>query len=193
MSLPLLRPAADWPQVLLARVLSRDPKVVVVSQPTRGLDVGASEYVREELLARRADGAAVLLMSEDLDELVRIATERFGLSETRLSAGRRVPGRRAPAAARGVRRVARGAGRPLPARVVRGRGGIRGEAAAERGPDRLRGGRGVLRPGRCGLAHLLLRRRPRQIPSHLGGSSSSRPPLRKPPVSSPRAGRKMPL
>ena len=43
-------------KVLLARVLSRDPKVVIVSQPTRGLDVGASEYVREELLARRAEG-----------------------------------------------------------------------------------------------------------------------------------------
>jgi ABC-type uncharacterized transport system ATPase subunit len=60
-------------KVLLARVLSRDPKVVIVSQPTRGLDVGASEYVREELLARRADGAAILLMSEDLDELLSLS------------------------------------------------------------------------------------------------------------------------
>ncbi len=60
-------------KVLLARVLSRDPKVLIVSQPTRGLDVGASEYVREELLARRRDGAAILLMSEDLDELLSIS------------------------------------------------------------------------------------------------------------------------
>ncbi|MFN8519211.1 MAG: ABC transporter ATP-binding protein [Chloroflexota bacterium] len=60
-------------KVLLARVLSRDPRLVVVSQPTRGLDVGATEYVRQELLARRAAGAGVLLVSEDLDELLALA------------------------------------------------------------------------------------------------------------------------
>ncbi len=71
-------------KVLLARVLSRDPKVVVVSQPTRGLDVGASEYVRSELLARRADGAAILLMSEDLDELVSLSDRIVVLYEGRV-------------------------------------------------------------------------------------------------------------
>jgi simple sugar transport system ATP-binding protein len=71
-------------KVLLARVLSRDPKVVVVSQPTRGLDVGASEYVREELLARRAEGAAILLMSEDLDELVSLSDRIIVLYEGRI-------------------------------------------------------------------------------------------------------------
>ena len=71
-------------KVLLARVLSRDPKVVVVSQPTRGLDVGASEYVREELLARRAEGAAILLMSEDLDELVGLSDRIVVLYEGRI-------------------------------------------------------------------------------------------------------------
>jgi simple sugar transport system ATP-binding protein len=71
-------------KVLLARVLSRDPKVVVVSQPTRGLDVGASEYVREELLARRRDGAAILLMSEDLDELVNLSDRIVVLYEGRV-------------------------------------------------------------------------------------------------------------
>jgi simple sugar transport system ATP-binding protein len=60
-------------KVLLARVLSRDPRLVVVSQPTRGLDVGATEYVRSELLARRAAGAAILLVSEDLDELLALS------------------------------------------------------------------------------------------------------------------------
>ena len=60
-------------KVLLARVLSRDPRVVVVSQPTRGLDVGATEYVRSELLARREGGAAILLVSEDLDELLALS------------------------------------------------------------------------------------------------------------------------
>ena len=71
-------------KVLLARVLSRDPRVIVVSQPTRGLDVGASEYVREELLARRRDGAAILLMSEDLDELLGLSDRIVVLYEGRI-------------------------------------------------------------------------------------------------------------
>jgi simple sugar transport system ATP-binding protein len=68
-------------KVLLARVLSRDPRVVVVSQPTRGLDVGASEYVREEILARRRDGAAILLFSEDLEELLSLSDRLVVLYE----------------------------------------------------------------------------------------------------------------
>jgi general nucleoside transport system ATP-binding protein len=71
-------------KVLLARVLSRDPKVVVVSQPTRGLDVGASEYVRGELLARRAAGAAIVLVSEDLDELLALSDRLVVLYEGRI-------------------------------------------------------------------------------------------------------------
>ena len=60
-------------KVLLARVLSRNPKVVIVPQPTRGLDVGATDYVREQLLEQRKRGAAVLLISEDLDEVLALA------------------------------------------------------------------------------------------------------------------------
>ena len=71
-------------KVLLARVLSRDPRVIVVSQPTRGLDVGATEYVREELLARRRDGAAILLVSEDLDELLSLSDRIVVLYEGRI-------------------------------------------------------------------------------------------------------------
>jgi simple sugar transport system ATP-binding protein len=71
-------------KVLLARVLSRDPRVIVVAQPTRGLDVGASEYVREELLARRRDGAAILLISEDLDELLSLSDRVVVLYEGRV-------------------------------------------------------------------------------------------------------------
>jgi ABC-type uncharacterized transport system ATPase subunit len=71
-------------KVLLARVLSRDPRVIIVSQPTRGLDVGASEYVRKELLDRRRDGAAILLMSEDLDELVGLSDRIVVLYEGRV-------------------------------------------------------------------------------------------------------------
>jgi ABC-type uncharacterized transport system ATPase subunit len=60
-------------KVLLARVLARRPKVLVVSQPTRGLDVGATEYVREQLLAQRAAGGAILLISEDLEEIFELS------------------------------------------------------------------------------------------------------------------------
>jgi general nucleoside transport system ATP-binding protein len=55
--------------VLLARALSRRPKVLVVAQPTRGLDIGAYRYVHSQLQELRDAGAGVLLISEDLDEL----------------------------------------------------------------------------------------------------------------------------
>lgn len=71
-------------KVLLARVLSRDPRIVVVSQPTRGLDVGATEYVRAQLLARRAAGAGILLVSEDLDELIELADRLVVIYEGRI-------------------------------------------------------------------------------------------------------------
>lgn len=60
-------------KVLLARVLSRNPKAVIVPQPTRGLDVGATDYVRHQLLEQRKSGAAVLLISEDLDEILALS------------------------------------------------------------------------------------------------------------------------
>ncbi|MEA2001638.1 MAG: ABC transporter ATP-binding protein [Actinomycetota bacterium] len=60
-------------KVLLARVLAREPSALVVSQPTRGLDIGATDYVRKQLLSRREQGAAILLISEDLDELLLLS------------------------------------------------------------------------------------------------------------------------
>ena len=71
-------------KVLLARVLSRDPQVLVVSQPTRGLDVGATDDVRAEILARRAAGTAILLVSEDLDELLALSDRLIVLYEGRI-------------------------------------------------------------------------------------------------------------
>jgi simple sugar transport system ATP-binding protein len=60
-------------KVILARVIERQPKVIIVAQPTRGLDVGATEYVRSKLLEQRDQGAAILLISEDLDEILELA------------------------------------------------------------------------------------------------------------------------
>jgi general nucleoside transport system ATP-binding protein len=60
-------------KVILARVLERQPQVIIVAQPTRGLDVGATEYVHSKLREQRERGAAILLISEDLDELFTLA------------------------------------------------------------------------------------------------------------------------
>ena len=60
-------------KVILARVLERNPQAIVVAQPTRGLDIGATEYVRHKLIEQRRKGAAILLFSEDLDELLELA------------------------------------------------------------------------------------------------------------------------
>jgi simple sugar transport system ATP-binding protein len=58
---------------LLARVIERNPKAIVVAQPTRGLDVGATEYVHNKLVEQQQKGAAILLISEDLDEILELA------------------------------------------------------------------------------------------------------------------------
>jgi simple sugar transport system ATP-binding protein len=60
-------------KVVLARELSRQVKLVVACQPTRGLDVGSIEFVHERLLAERNSGRAVLLISTELDEVVALA------------------------------------------------------------------------------------------------------------------------
>jgi simple sugar transport system ATP-binding protein len=61
-------------KVILAREFSQEPKCLIVHQPTRGLDVGATEYVRRRLLEQRNRGAGVLLISEDLDEILNLSS-----------------------------------------------------------------------------------------------------------------------
>ena len=73
-------------KVVLARVLAQHPKVLVVAQPTRGLDVSATEYVRSKLLEQRAEGAAILLISEDLDEIMHLSDTIAVLYEGRIMA-----------------------------------------------------------------------------------------------------------
>ncbi|MEX1071873.1 MAG: ABC transporter ATP-binding protein [Anaerolineales bacterium] len=60
-------------KMVLARELSRQPRAIVAAQPTRGLDIGATEYVRGLLLEQRLAGAAILLISEDLDEILALS------------------------------------------------------------------------------------------------------------------------
>ena len=71
-------------KVLLARAIARDPRALVASQPTRGLDVAACEYVYSQLRALREDGAGVLLISEDLDELLGVCDRIVVILEGRI-------------------------------------------------------------------------------------------------------------
>ena len=75
-------------KLILGRVMANDPCLVLANQPTRGLDVGAVNYVHEQLLAARKRGAALLLISEDIDELLSLSDRvavmfRGSLSESR--------------------------------------------------------------------------------------------------------------
>jgi len=63
-------------KLILARVLERAPRIILANQPTRGLDVGAQAEIHRRLIAARDRGAAVLVISEDLDELFVLA-DRF--------------------------------------------------------------------------------------------------------------------
>jgi simple sugar transport system ATP-binding protein len=60
-------------KVILAREIDRDPRVLIAAQPTRGLDVGAIEFVHRRLIAERDEGRAVLLVSLELDEILSLS------------------------------------------------------------------------------------------------------------------------
>ena len=59
-------------KVIVARELSRPTKLLVASQPTRGLDVGSIEYVHRQIVKERDNGSAVLLVSSELDEVLAL-------------------------------------------------------------------------------------------------------------------------
>jgi len=65
-------------KVVVARELATNPILVIAAQPTRGLDVGATEYIHEVLIALRDAGVAVLLVSAELDEIQNLA-DRIGV------------------------------------------------------------------------------------------------------------------
>ena len=72
-------------KALLARELAFDPKAVIVAQPTRGLDIAATRFVHEKFLALRAAGRAVLVISEDLDELMALSDRIAVIYEGRIA------------------------------------------------------------------------------------------------------------
>jgi simple sugar transport system ATP-binding protein len=65
-------------KVILARETSGHPELMIAMHPTRGLDVGATEAVHKILIKQRDEGAAILLISEDLDELLSL-TDRLAI------------------------------------------------------------------------------------------------------------------
>jgi len=73
-------------KLILAREILRHPQVLIVSQPTRGLDVGAVEFVHRQLLELRRQGTAIILISLELDEILTLSDEIGVLFRGRLSA-----------------------------------------------------------------------------------------------------------
>jgi simple sugar transport system ATP-binding protein len=60
-------------KVIVAREFTRPTKLMIASQPTRGLDVGSIEYIHNRLIEKRDEGAAVLLVSPELDEILQLS------------------------------------------------------------------------------------------------------------------------
>lgn len=71
-------------KVILAREISSNPKLIVSMQPTRGLDVGAIESIQTLLLEQRKKGAAILLISEELEELLTLSDRIAVISEGKI-------------------------------------------------------------------------------------------------------------
>lgn len=82
-------------KVVLGREIDSNPRVLVAAQPTRGLDVGATEYVHKALLAQRDAGAAILLISTELEEVLALSDRIVVIYEGRIVG--EVPGDRANA------------------------------------------------------------------------------------------------
>jgi general nucleoside transport system ATP-binding protein len=73
-------------KVVVAREVSRDPSVLIAAQPTRGLDVGAIEFVHRRLVEQRDEGKAVLLVSLELEEILSLADRILVLYEGKIAA-----------------------------------------------------------------------------------------------------------
>src|SRR4029453_4948562 len=82
-------PAASWSggnqqKVVIARELTAEPKVIIAAQPTRGLDVGAIEFVHRRLVEERDAGCGVLLVSLELEEVRSLSDRVLVIYEGRI-------------------------------------------------------------------------------------------------------------
>ncbi|MGD9173967.1 MAG: ABC transporter ATP-binding protein [Desulfobacterales bacterium] len=71
-------------KIMLARELAGEPLLIIASQPTRGLDVGAMEYIHQRLVRERERGAGILLISDDLDEIFALSDRIVVLYEGKI-------------------------------------------------------------------------------------------------------------
>lgn len=72
-------------KIVVARELNRQPKLVIACQPTRGVDIGSSKYIRECLLDVKKNGGSVLLVSADLDEIQELSDRIIVMYDGRIS------------------------------------------------------------------------------------------------------------
>jgi ABC-type uncharacterized transport system ATPase subunit len=91
---PLLKTAnfsgGNQQKIVLAREIERNPAVILVGQPTRGVDIGAIEFIHKRIVAMRDAGKAVLLVSVELDEIFALADRIVCLCGGRIT-GERLP------------------------------------------------------------------------------------------------------
>ena len=90
---PLLKTAnfsgGNQQKIVLAREIERNPKVILVGQPTRGVDIGAIEFIHKRIVAMRDAGKAVLLVSVELDEIFALSDRIIVLCGGRVTGERR--------------------------------------------------------------------------------------------------------
>ena len=71
-------------KIVLAREIETDPDLLLVGQPTRGVDIGAIEFIHRRLIALRDQGKAILLVSVELDEILGLADRILVMNEGRV-------------------------------------------------------------------------------------------------------------
>ena len=69
----------------MAREFSLDTPVLIIAQPTRGVDVGAIEFIHKQIIEKRNQGCAILLVSADLDEVFRLSDRILTMYEGRIT------------------------------------------------------------------------------------------------------------
>jgi simple sugar transport system ATP-binding protein len=73
-------------KLIVAREFQRQPRMLIAAQPTRGVDVGAIEFIHQRIVRARDDGAGVLLVSSELDEILTLSDRILVMYEGRIVA-----------------------------------------------------------------------------------------------------------
>ena len=76
---------SNMQKVVVAREFSFDTPVLIISQPTRGVDIGAMDFIHQQIMQKRNAGCAILLVSADLDELLRLSDRLLTIYEGRIT------------------------------------------------------------------------------------------------------------